>query len=88
MKIKSDFILKKMGDMSIVVAVGESAVTFNGVINLNSTAEFMWQQLSAGCTREELIESVLAEYDVTRDIVEKDVDNLLEKLRKENIIDE
>ncbi len=88
MKIKSDFILRDMGDMRIVVAVGESAKSFNGVINLNETAVFMWKQLSAGCTREELINSVLAEYEVSRDIVEKDVDNLLAKLKKENILDE
>ena len=88
MKIKSDFILRDMGDMRIVVAVGESAKSFNGVINLNETAEFMWKKLSAGCTREELIESILAEYDVPAEVVEKDVDNLLEKLKKENILDE
>ena len=88
MKTKSDFILRKMGDMSIVVAVGESAQRFNGVINLNATAEFMWQKLSEGCTREELVESVLAEYDVQREIVEKDVDAFLDKLKSEDIIDE
>lgn len=88
MKTKSDFILRKMDNMSIVVAVGESAKRFNGVINLNGTAEFMWQKLAQGCTREELIDSVLAEYDVSREIVEKDVDNLLDKLRSEDIIDE
>ncbi len=88
MKIKSDFILRDMGDMRIVVAVGESATTFNGVINLNSTAEFMWKKLSEGCTREELIESVLAEYEAPREVVAKDVDNLIAKLKTENIIDE
>lgn len=88
MKIKSDFILRDMGDMSIVVAVGESAQKFNGVINLNETAIFMWKELSKGCTRDALVESVLKEYDATRDVVERDVDNIIAKLKKENILDE
>ena len=88
MKIKSDFILRKMDDMTIVVAVGESAAKFNGVINLNETALFMWQQLSAGCTEAELTEAVLAEYDASREVVERDVAAFIAKLRAENIIDE
>ncbi|MBQ6381188.1 MAG: PqqD family protein [Clostridia bacterium] len=88
MKIKSDFILRKMDDMCIVVAVGESAKTFNGVINLNSTAVFMWEKLSAGCTRQELIDALTGEYDVQEEVVERDVDKLIDKLRAENIIDE
>ena len=88
MKIKSDFILRKMDDMSIVVAVGESAKAFNGVINLNPTAVFMWEKLSAGCTEQELVDAVLAEYDAPREVVAADVARLLEKLRAENILDE
>ena len=88
MKIKNDFILRKMDDMCIVVAVGESAKEFNGVINLNSTSEFMWNKLAAGCTREELIEAMLEEYDAPGEIIESDVDKVLETLRKENILDE
>ena len=88
MKIKSDFILRDMGDMTIVVAVGESAGKFNGVINLNETAVFMWKELSKGCTRDELVERVLKEYDAPREIVERDVDNIIAKLKKENILDE
>lgn len=88
MKIKSDFILREMDDMSIVVAVGESAAKFNGVINLNGTAEFMWKKLSEGCTKEELIESVLEEYDVPAQTVQTDVEQFIAKLREENILDE
>ena len=88
MKIKEDFILRKMDDMTIVVAVGESAKTFNGVINLNPTAEFFWEKLAEGCSREELIDAVLAEYDVPKEVVEADVDKFIAQLKKENILDE
>lgn len=88
MKIKSDFILRKMDDMSIVVAVGESAKSFNGVINLNETAVFIWEKLAQGCTREELIAAVLEEYDAPQEVVEADVDKLIAKLQEENVLDD
>lgn len=88
MKIKKDFILRKMDDMCIVVAVGESAKKFNGVINLNSTSEFIWNKLSGGCTREELVDAMLNEYDAPKEVIEADVDRFIQTLRKENILDE
>ena len=88
MIIKKDFILRDMDDMCIVVAVGESAKTFNGVINLNETAKFMWKQLEKGCTKEQLIDAVLAEYDVSKETVEADVDRFVGKLSGEHVLDE
>ena len=88
MKIKKDFILRDMDDMCIVVAVGESAKTFNGVINLNETAKFMWKKLTDGCTKEELVQAILAEYDAPRAQVEADVEKFIGTLSKENILDE
>ena len=88
MKIKKDFILREMDDMCIVVAVGESAKSFNGVINLNETAQFIWKQLEKGCTQDELVEAVLAEYDAPREVIEADIEKILAKLRQEKILDE
>lgn len=88
MKINKDFILREMDDMNIVVAVGDAAKDFNGVINLNSTAVFMWKKLAEGCTCEELVEAILAEYDVEKSKAEADASNFISALKKENIIDE
>ncbi len=37
MKIKEDFILRKVADSYVVVPVNDMTVDFNGIINLNET---------------------------------------------------
>ena len=43
MKIKSGFITKKIGDKIVAVAVGERIKSFNGMITINETGEFIWK---------------------------------------------
>ncbi len=88
MKIKSNFILKEMDDMNIVVAVGDRAKSFNGVITLNSTATFMWKKLEEGISREDLALALTEEYSVDLAKAKEDVEKYIDTLLKEDIIDE
>lgn len=88
MKIKSNFILREMGDMNIVVAVGERAKEFNGVITLNSTATFMWKKLEEGISQEDLIKALTDEYDVDSLKAQADTKKFLNTLLDEGVIDE
>lgn len=88
MKIKNGFILREMDDMNIVVAVGEQARSFNGVITLNSTAVFMWRKLSEGCAEEELIDAMVSEYNAPKDKITADVKAFVAKLSENGLLDE
>ena len=46
MKIKNGFILRNVSDAYVVVAVGEAAKDFNGMITLNETGAFLWKTLA------------------------------------------
>ena len=52
MKIKSDYLLRKVADSYVVVPVGKATVDFNGMINLNETGAFLWQQLQKDADEE------------------------------------
>ena len=43
MKIKEDFILRKVADSYVVVPVNDMTVDFNGIINLNETGAFLFE---------------------------------------------
>ena len=93
MKIRKEFILKKLGEnteneMSIVIAVGKYAKNIKGYIKLNETSEFLWNILIGGATKEQLVESLLKEYDVNKEIAINDVDAVIETLKKIGAIDE
>lgn len=87
MKIKEDFILRKVADSYVVVPVNNLSLDFNGIINLNETGAFLFKILQEGAEREELIQKMLDEYDVTPQIAEKDIDVFIEKVRSADILE-
>ena len=87
MKIKDGFMMHKVGDRAVVVAVGENTKNFHGMINLNSTGEFLWKMLEKGATEEEMLASMLETYEVEREQAEKGVKGFAEKLREAGVLE-
>lgn len=63
MKIKTGFILRKLGKEYMAVAVGEAGKEFNGMIRMNEAGSWLWNQLKEGVSEEELIEKMCEYYD-------------------------
>ena len=80
MKLKKDFVLRQVAGTWVVLPLGDTAVDFNGMLTLNETGTFLWQALEKETEREKLVESLLAEYNVSREIALTDVDAFLDKL--------
>ena len=87
MKIKKDFILRKVADSYVVVPVGKMTLDFNGIINLNETGAFLFEILQQGAERDELIDRLLAEYEVTRDKAEADVDRFIQHVKDADVLE-
>ncbi len=86
MKIKEGFILRKVSDAYVVVATGEAAKGFNGMITLNSSGAFLWEKLATDCdTKEKLVSALLDEYEVTEEQASKDVDIFVGKIEAAGI---
>lgn len=88
MIIKPGFVIKQVGGQEIVIAVGKAAEKFNGYITLNGSGKLLWNALSKGATKDELVSLMLATYDVERQVAEEDVDRFVTKLISADIIDE
>ena len=86
MKIKDGFILREVANSFVVVAVGSAVKEFNCVITLNETGAFLWKQLENGTDKEALIDALLAEYEVDREVAEKDVDAFIAKLTEAELL--
>lgn len=63
MKLKEGFILREVAGEIIVLPSGEN-LDLNMMITLNETGKFLWQRLEAGAEMDELVQAMLAEYDV------------------------
>lgn len=87
MKIKDDFILRKVADTYVVVPVNSLTLDFNGIINLNETGAFLFEHLQKGATKEELLERLLEEYDVSKQKASSDIEKFIEKVKEADILE-
>ena len=77
MKIKSGFVVRKVGDDFVAVPVGAMCKQFHGMINLNETGAMLWNFFSQEHTLEEGVEMLLSEFDVERELAQADVEKFI-----------
>ena len=89
MKIKSGFVLEKVGSEYLAVAVGERAKEFSGFVRLNSSGAYFWKLMSeCDVTKEELVKAALRDFEgVGEEQLSRDVDNLIKALTDGEIIE-
>lgn len=87
MKIREGFIIREVAGNYVVVPIGETTLDFNGMMNLNSTGAFLFQKMLTGTTRQELINSLISEYDIDEKTASADVDVFIEKVKGENLFE-
>ena len=75
-----DFILRQIAGENILVPCGEAAKKINGLINLNSTAAFIWKNLDEVKDLDELAARVMAEFEVDEETAKRDVNGLTREL--------
>lgn len=63
LKTKPGFLLRRLGDESMVIAIGEASESFNGMIRLNSTGAFYWELLEQGATEDQLVVKTLERFE-------------------------
>ena len=87
MKIKSNFILRRVADTNVVLPLGASVAGFKGMLTLNDSGVMLWELLMQGSTKEELALALENEYEVGHETALSDVDEFIEKLKAINCID-
>ncbi|MGN0261918.1 MAG: PqqD family protein [Eggerthellaceae bacterium] len=85
MKIKPDFVMRRVGNSYVAVATGAAAKSFNGMLKLNESAAFLWESLRKGATEEELAARLTSEYEVSSEKALCDVRRVCEQLLKAGI---
>ncbi len=87
MKIKDNFILREIAGSYVVVPVGDLSLDFSGVITLNETGAFLFERLQKGAEREELLQALLEEYNVTPEKAAADLDIFLKKVSDADVLE-
>lgn len=88
MKIKGTFVVRDIAGDTVIVPVGESALSYNGMITTTKTGAVLWKALETGCNRETLIQSLLDRFDVDQETAAADTDRFLLDLISLGLIEE
>ena len=88
MKIKKGLMLRSVGGVNMVVAVGDMAARFKGIVRLNETGVFLWKQLESDSDESALVTAMTEQYDVEEDVAKRDVAAFIEKMRQVGFLDE
>lgn len=87
MIVKQGFMLRVIAGNYVVVPVGKAAVDFNGIITLNATGAFLWEQLTSDTTLEALLSKMIATYDVSMEQATSDLKEFINTLKQANLLD-
>ena len=86
MMILASDIAKDWGINISQVPVGKTVYDSNGLFALNELGAFIWHLLPSVETEAQIVDAVLAEYDVSAEEAAKDVAEFMNKLKEMNII--
>lgn len=80
MRRNPDFLLREVADTTVVVPVGAATQSFAGMITLNGSGAFLWEQLAREQTVSSLADALVAQYEVTREAACADVEKFIAQL--------
>ena len=86
LKLDKEYVLRQIGDDYIIVPVGETVLSFNGMITVNETGAFLWEELVKGTDKGKLLRTLMDNYEVTQEEAERDIDEFLDVLYTNNIL--
>ena len=84
MKLKDTFVTYSSGNEHTMVATEG----FLGMVRSNKTAAFIIEALKEPTAPKKIVEAMVEKYDAPREVIERDVERILEKLRTLGAIEE
>lgn len=86
MKIKKRLLKREIKGECFLVPLGKTVQDANGLFVLTELGAFIWDKLPEAQTEEELLQAILAEYEVEESKARSDLEKFLNKLRNMDIL--
>ena len=86
MIIKKELIKRQVANDTILVPVGQTVYSSNGLFILNEVGAFIWDLLPEAETAEQICQAILEAYDIDEKAAMQDVEEFLEMLQNLDIL--
>lgn len=80
MKQSPDYLLRTVAGTQVLVPVGDATNRFIGMVTVNTTSAYLWEQLATEQTEETLVQALLSKYQVEEALAREDVKKFLATL--------
>lgn len=87
MKLNKNYVLKTLGDETILVHQDEFSVDMTKIINLNEIAIIIIKKIEENLSIEEIVKYIVSNYDVDEETATKDTKEFIYELVEKGIID-
>ena len=85
MKLNKNFLVYKTGKDTVIVPTANAG--FSGVVQGNETLGIIFDLLREDTTEKKIVDTLLEQYDASREEVEKDVAGVITRLKKIGAVD-
>lgn len=86
MKTEKNVILREIAGEYILIPTGSMALKFTGVFAVSELGVAVWNLLQQEKNEEEIVESLLREYEVDKATLTADVKEFLQSLREKELL--
>ena len=86
MPISKDVIHREIAGEHILIPTGELVLRRSGVFVMTELGAEIWEMLQEGKDYDTIIKELLEDYNVTEDVLKKDVEEFLQMLRKNELL--
>ena len=87
MKLKEGIVLGSIDGRDFAIATGSLSNEFKGIINNNSTANYIFQLLKSEQSEDSIVEAMLNKYDAEEEEIRADVKEVIKKLEELDILE-
>lgn len=87
MKIKEGFMLRKIADNNVVVAVGKATLDFSGLITLNTSGAYLWSLMQEETDIDTMVSKMCSIYDIDVETAKNDITDFVTKLKGAGIVE-
>lgn len=86
MRINKEFVLREIAGDYIIIPTGATVLEFNGLITVNEVGVTLWKMLQEEVSIDQLVQGILAEYEVEEEVAREDILEFLDTLTKGGIL--
>ncbi len=87
MKIKKEFVKRKVGEKYLVVTTGKSAASQSMFIEMNETSSYIWDCIEKGLSEEKIAEKLSKRFSIPLSRAAADTNKLIASMREAGIFE-